>query len=358
MRHIKSYISLTIFIGCFSILMLWNKDKNICCKVVANKASTSAALAIQEERLRRYIKRLAEEIGPRNIENQTNYEKLDETANYIEATMKDIGYTPNTYTYEASYKGKEFSVKNIEVVIEGSRPSDSYIVIGAHYDTVSCSPGADDNGSGVAALLEIARHLRTLDQQKIKTTIKLVAFPNEESPYSLDQKTGSSFGINMGSLVYAKQARAKNDSIIGMICLESIGYYSDAPGSQQYPGLLKILKIFHGDTGDFLVALGNLASSSFLKKFVKCFKENTNPFPIHAHSLPDTRFTKDIGRSDHKAFWLEGYPAIMLTDTANFRNNRYHTSNDTADSVSYKAFTKVVNQLCLTAEHLAMQASI
>ncbi|TSJ81408.1 MAG: M20/M25/M40 family metallo-hydrolase [Candidatus Cardinium sp.] len=339
----KTYISVLTFI-CFITLIAY-KCKFFTHKKEAGSIQDIHAETITANNLRRHINHLVGEIGPRNIEDQAHYQKLDQAATYIQEVIKSIGYEPNVYPYVAEYNDQKFTVKNIEMVVQGSNPSNGSIVVGAHYDTVLYSPGADDNTSSVAAGLEMIRHLCSLDPKKIKKTIKFVFFPNEEAPYSLDQQTRKPFGTNMGSVVYAKQARAKDDPIIGMICLESIGYYSDEPGSQQYPWILKWLKYFYSDKGNFLMCVGNRKSKQFLDRFVSYYKQNAHAFPMHYNSLPECKYTRDIGRSDHKSFWLQGYPAFMITDTANFRNHRYHTKDDTPDSINYSCLAKVTKQL-------------
>ncbi|WP_419241669.1 M28 family peptidase [Cardinium endosymbiont of Nabis limbatus] len=317
--------------------------------------------------LKQHITYLSKTIGPRNIENEACYAKLCQAAQYIINTLKDIGYQPNITTYTATYDHKNFEVQNIEVAIpdsidlpndrdtSNSAPTES-IVIGAHYDTVFGSPGADDNGSGIAVLIEIARHMYHLytqsnDKLKMKRTIKLVAFPNEESPYSLDQQ-GKSFGNNMGSVQYAKRAKEKGESIIGMISLESIGYFSNEEDSQMYPWYLKWLKYLYGNQGNFLTIIGDLKSRSFQKEWMSCYhKTSPKPFSIHRIALPGC--LRLVYRSDHGAFSMEGFPAFMITDTANFRNPNYHKTTDTPETINFSHFTEVAQRLIATVPHLA-----
>ncbi|WP_342264935.1 M28 family peptidase [Cardinium endosymbiont of Philonthus spinipes] len=316
-----------------------------------------------KEQLKEHITVLSK-IGPRNIENPFYYQRLCQTAQYIINALKESGLQPNTTTYSATYKDQQFDVQNIEVVIPCNESISNdmeaknnraleYIVIGAHYDTVRSSPGADDNGSGIAVLLEIARHLHNLDQNKIKRTIKLVAFPNEECPYSVDPKTKKFFGSNMGSVQYAKQAKERGEKITGMISLESISYFSNEPNSQIYPWYLKWLKYFYGNRGNFLMILGDLKSKPFQKKWMSCYKKiGPKSTTIHAIALPG--WLPNVYRSDHGSFSLEGFPAFMITDTANFRNPHYHQTTDTVDTIDFSHFTKATKSLIATIERLAL----
>jgi len=262
-------------------------------------------------------------------------------------------------------------VQNIEVVIPGSIPMSNgmaiknsthteSIVIGAHYDTVCFSPGADDNGSGIAALIEIARHLYDLcmqleDKTTIKRTIKLVAFPNEEWPYSADDQTGKHFGYNMGSVQYAKQAKEKSEVITGMISLESIGYFSSEPNSQRYPWYLSWLKYLYGDRGNFLMMLGDLSSQPFQKKWLSCYNQ-IDAGAMHAIALPG--WIPNVYRSDHGSFSLEGFPAFMITDTADFRNPHYHQATDNIATINFTLFTKTTKDLIATIQYLALDGPL
>jgi len=168
----------------------------------------------QADRLRRDVDRLATEIGPRNIHH---YEALQKAAAYVQTSLKEAGYCPLLHHYETM--GKTFA--NISAEIPGREHNDEIVIIGAHYDTHKDSPGANDNGSAVAALLELAR---CFVRQQTARTLRFVAFTNEESPFTRRKA--------MGSRVYASECRRRRDNIIGMICLETIGWYSEEIGSQ------------------------------------------------------------------------------------------------------------------------------
>ncbi|MDD9139477.1 MAG: M20/M25/M40 family metallo-hydrolase [Candidatus Cardinium sp.] len=295
-------------------------------------------------RLKKHITYLADTIGIRNIENQANYQKLGQAADYICNTLKEMGLTPKSHCYTATYHNEAFTMKNIEVVMEGLDTAKEIILIGAHYDTVKNSPGADDNGSGVAALLEIVRYMIKYRGKNV-STLKLVFFPNEECDYSRDQISGKSFGPNMGSMVYAAAAKQHNENI-KMIALESIGYFSNEPGSQRFPfcPFLFTKVLGFSDVANDIHFVSNWHSRSFLKACSKAFNHAQKPFPMQTFCAPDW-LVPDIGRSDHKSFWLQDYTAIMITDTANLRNPHYHKATDVSSNVHYGELTKLVKKL-------------
>jgi Zn-dependent M28 family amino/carboxypeptidase len=202
-------------------------------------------------------------------------------------------------------------------------------VLGAHYDTVGGSPGANDNGTGVAALLELARRFAGRPQAR---TIRFVAFVNEEPPFFQTPQ--------MGSLVYADAARARGDRIVGMLSLETMGYYSDEPGSQQYP--VPEMAGMYPDVGNFIGFVSNLESSTLLSAARRAFAERTS-FPLQTAAMPGE--LPGAGWSDHWSFWHAGYPALMVTDTAPWRYPWYHSAGDTPDKIDFEKLADVVNGL-------------
>jgi Zn-dependent M28 family amino/carboxypeptidase len=210
------------------------------------------------------------------------------------------------------------------------------VVIGAHYDTVRGSPGANDNASGVAALLELARLLKEF---RPKREIRLVAFVNEEQPFFATE--------GMGSWRYAKRCASRGESVSAMLSLETIGYYSDQPGSQHYPFPFGL---FYPSRGNFIAFVGNLRSGMLVRKVVESFRRNAD-FPSEAVAAPG--WMTGIGWSDHWAFWKEGYPALMVTDTALFRYAEYHTSADTHEVVDVERTARVVHGLAAVIRDLA-----
>jgi Zn-dependent M28 family amino/carboxypeptidase len=213
-------------------------------------------------------------------------------------------------------------------VLPGSAKASEIVVVGAHYDTVDECPGADDNASGVAALLELARLLKDSHPAR---TIRFVAFVNEEPPWFQTD--------NMGSLVYAKAVRAKNENVVAAVSLESIGMYSDQPGSQQYPAGFGF---FYPKQGNFISFIGNFSSRGLVRQAIKSFRQNA-AFPSEGVAAPAA--VPGVSWSDHWSFWRQGYPAIMVTDTAPFRNKNYHLPGDQANTLDYDRTARVVDGL-------------
>lgn len=259
--------------------------------------------------LRRHVMVLAGEIGDRGTHKPDSYRKA---ADYIVSEFVALGYTPQIQTYPAG--GMDCS--NIEVKITGSKSPEKILVIGAHYDTIEDTVGANDNTSGVAGMLALARMLK--DSQP-GSTIKIVAFANEEPPYFQTPL--------MGSMVYAKACKERGDNIIGMMSLETIGYYSDEANSQRYPTPFD--KVYP-TTGNFLAFVANVQSRLLMQKAIGAFRKHAQ-FPSEGGAAPD--LTAGIGWSDHWAFWQQGYQALMVTDTAPFRYPYYHRRSDTPDKL-------------------------
>lgn len=284
--------------------------------------STAAALAPDEiklrDELRADVEMLAGKIGERNLHH---YPQLQAAAEFIESSLGQAGLQPQRDTYTLN----NLDCHNIAAEIKGSWPQ--IILIGAHYDSVFGAPGANDNGSGVAAMLALARRFAGKTTPK---TLRFVAFVNEEPPYFQTPK--------MGSLVYASRCKQRDDKIAAMISLETIGYFSDAPNSQQYPA--PGLGIFYPTTGNFIGFVGNLGSRALLRRSLSVFRAQEK-LPSQGASLPS--FIPGVGWSDQWSFWKQGYSAIMVTDTALFRYAPYHESTDTPDKLDYDRFALVVS---------------
>lgn len=270
-----------------------------------------------KQNLEAHVNKLANAIGERNARN---YPGFLECERYITEV-----FTANKWNIRKesiTFDGVE--MQNIEAEKRGTTKPDEIIVVGAHYDTVYGSPGADDNASGVAALLELARLLSDSVQGR---TLRLVAFANEENPNSAWE--------TMGSYAYARGCRERGENIVGMISLEMIGVFSDEHGSQRYP---KPFSWLYPETGNFIAFVGNIASRKWVHKCIGSFREQSM-FPSEGIAAP--AFVKDINRSDHWSFWQFGYSAFMLTDTSNFRNQLYHTIKDTPDILDFDRMTRV-----------------
>ncbi len=303
-------------------------------KTVPMSASTPVGKVCEglrslEDRLRRHVGVLAGEIGERNVWRPP---ALRAAADYIRTEFSLLGYDVTAQSYETH----GMRCENLEVAVPGISRASEIIVAGAHYDTVAGSPGADDNASGVAGVMEIARALRPLCLER---TVKLVAFVNEEAPFFY-------FG-EMGSKVYAEVARRRNDDIRTMLSLEMLGYYSDAPGSQTYP---PFLHWFYPNCGNFIGFVSNLRSRRALSEVVRAFRANSD-FP--AERLASPAFVPGVAWSDQLSFWRAGYPGVMVTDTAFHRYPHYHRASDTPDEIRYPEMARVVDGL---AKAIAMIA--
>jgi Zn-dependent M28 family amino/carboxypeptidase len=284
--------------------------------------------AMLEQRLRSHTSALAGEIGERNVYRPR---ALAAAADFIRREWTSQGHAVRSQSYRVG----EIECDNIEVTIAGTARAAEIVVLGAHYDSVAGSPGADDNASGVAALLEIGR---LLVRSRPDRTIRLVAFVNEEPPFF---RSGE-----MGSRVYARAARERGDDIRVMLSLEMLGYYSERPKSQAYP---PFMRWFYPDRGNFIAFVSNLASRQVLRETVRAFRAHCE-FPCE--SLATFSFVPGVAWSDHLSFWRERYPALMVTDTAFFRNPYYHTGLDTPDRLCYSKAAQVVQGLALAALEL------
>lgn len=279
--------------------------------------------------LRATVTHLASDVGKRSIYHP---KELAEAALYLKEQLAAAGYEVN----EHSFPTKGSLTPNLEATLKGTSHPNEIVVIGAHYDTTQRSPGADDNASGCAAILALARSFKDNPQPR---TIRFVLFPNEELP------TGGT--PDMGSWIYADKCKASGDNITAMLSLESIGYYTDAPNSQKYPAPLSSL---YPSTGNFVAFVSRYHDRALVKQCVGAFRESAR-FPSEGAALPE--IIRDIGRSDHYAFWRCGYPALMVTDTANFRNPNYHRASDTPDTVDFERMARVVEGLEQVVMHLS-----
>jgi hypothetical protein len=298
--------------------LLWWFGMRMPGRNVSSAAPLSAAEIVLRAELVADVQTLAGQIGERNT---LRYAQLNEAADFIEGSFSRAGLQPRRDSFEADGR----ACHNIEAEIRGARPE--IVVIGAHYDSVFGAPGANDNGSGVAALLALARRFAG---KPTGQTLRFVAFANEEPPYFQTPQ--------MGSLVYAGRCKARGDKISAMISLETIGYFSDAPGSQTYPS--PGISAFYPAMGNFIGFVGNVGSRSLLRRALGLFREQ-NKLPSEGAALPS--LLSGVGWSDHWAFWQHGYPAIMITDTAPFRYPHYHEATDTPDKLDYDRFALVVS---------------
>lgn len=279
---------------------------------------SGAALQDLAGRLERHVRAIA--MSPRNLDH---YPALEDAARYIEATLRQHGHAPRAQVYRVGGR----AVRNVEVVIEpdGAGPETPTYVVGAHYDSPDDSPGANDNGSGVAAALELARML--VGARPRSHRLRMVFWVNEEQPYG---KTP-----DMGSWRHAERLKASGERVAGMIALETLGYFSDAPGSQKFPFPFGLV---YPDTGNFVAFVGLPGSRTFTHHATRAFRR-LSPFPAIGGMAPG--FIPGIDLSDHWAYHQFGYPALMVTDTAPFRNPRYHQPDDLPHTVDYANLARV-----------------
>ena len=280
-------------------------------------------------RLRTHVDTLAGAIGERHL---WRFAALNRAADYVFTRFEASGYSPRRQTFELA----RLPLGNVEATLNGSLRPEEIVVVGAHYDSVSGCPGANDNATGVAAVLELASRFSRRPQPR---TIRFAAFVNEEPPFFRTP--------DMGSVVYANAARKRGERIIGMFALETMGYYSTEKGSQRYPSPLAAL---YPDVGNFIGFVSNVKSSWLLWRARAAFKRRTS-FPLQCAAAPAS--LPGVGWSDHWAFWEAGYSAVMVTDTAPFRYPWYHTAQDTPDKIDYDRLAHVIDGLEAVIESIA-----
>jgi Zn-dependent M28 family amino/carboxypeptidase len=270
------------------------------------------------DRLKKHVAGVASE------EHNVNHpEALERSARYIETALTELGYAVSRDEFET----EGVKVRNLEVR-KGS--GKRVVVIGAHYDSARDAVGADDNGSGVAALIELARVLKTVEPAP-GLEVRLVFYVNEELPWFSTDK--------MGSFVHAMRLAKEGKEVVAMLSLETLGWYSESFDSQRYPFPFSL---FYPSKGNFVGFVANLGSRSLMHRAVATFRKSV-AFPSEGVAAPES--IPGIGWSDQWAYWQFGWPALMVTDTAPFRYPHYHTLRDTPDKVSYERLARVVKGL-------------
>ena len=287
----------------------------------SNVMTLDTQIDILQQNLQRHVYRLADEIGERNLQHP---EALHAAEDYISQTWQQQGYSVE----RQAYLERNIQCANLEVTREGDARAEQIILIGAHYDTVYGSPGANDNGSGLAVLLELARLFQT---ETTNMSIRFVAFVNEEPPFF--------FSGRQGSNIYAKAIRQRGDDIRLMLALETMGYYSSEPHSQDYPPLFRY---FYPSTANFISFVTNFGSRRMMLKLAKAFRE-VSDFPME--HVATFSFIPGVGWSDHLSFWRQNYKALMVTDTAFYRYPYYHSSDDTPEKLDYPRLAQVCEGL-------------
>ena len=279
----------------------------------------SAAQSELANRLSEHVTYLSVAIGERNIERTGS---LQAAIDYLRGELVQAGYNVTEKTYNVQVH----AATNLEAELVGSDGSAGIVVVGAHYDSVTGTVGADDNATGIAAVLELARDLRG---SKMRRTVRFVLFVNEEPPYFQTEQ--------MGSFAYARHLQHDGVPVSAMTSLEMLGFYSDAPGSQKYPALLNL---FYPSHGNFIGFVGNSESRDLVRRATRRFRESAQ-FPSEGVAAPAS--LPGVGWSDQWSFWQQGYPAIMITDTAIFRYPYYHTPLDTVDKLDFAKMARVVD---------------
>ncbi len=272
-------------------------------------------------------KRLQHIIGERNPFSSPRH--LAAVENYIEKEFEACGLSVESDTF--TYWGRSY--RNV-IGSAGPTRNDPLIILGAHYDSVEGSPGADDNGSGVAVLLEVARILSGV---KLRSQVLFCAFNLEES--------------NMiGSTHFAKKLKAAGARVRAMVSLEMVGFTDSKAGGQQYP---VGLRWFYPDRGDFIGVVGNWRSTSLLRQFSRSMRQ-VRGLPVETLTVLGNGFlVPQVRLSDHSPFWDLGYPALLVTDTAFFRNPHYHAPSDTLDTLDLDFMAKVYQGVIQAVSYLA-----
>jgi len=300
---------------------------------IGNIRAVTLMIDIQatRKRLQDHVKMLTVTIGERSIFLPENLEK---TRTYIEKFYQNIGVTVHCEPYVY----RNFKVSNVVAKISFCENPTKYYLVGAHYDSVAGTVGADDNASAIAVQLETARHLRMLkDHLELNLAVKFVSFPLEEPP---------TFGTrHMGSSVYAHNAWKSKEQIDGMICLEMVGYTCHDEGCQDYP--FPLMFFDYPKQGDFIGIVGNFKSRKFTNDLFEAFNRNPD-LPVVKLTVPAGGFIlPSVRLSDHSSFWHRGYKAIMVTDTAFYRNPHYHRTSDTMEKLDYDFMAELVESLLL-----------
>lgn len=270
------------------------------------------------KKLKENVTTLSEDLVPRDAAHPEN---MDRVAGYI---REKLGLFAKRIM-DQSYSVGGMTVRNIRAFF--GPETNERIVVGAHYDVAGPYPGADDNASGVAGLLELAR---LLSGEEVSLQVELVSYPLEEPPYFFTKK--------MGSYIHAKSLKDEHVKVKAMIALEMIGYFSDEGESQSYP--LFLLKPFYPSVGNYIAVVGKLFDGGLVKKIKKLMKGAS---PLSVESINAPRLVPGIALSDHLSYWRLGFPAVMITDTAMYRNPNYHAASDTADTLDYNRMAQVVD---------------
>ncbi len=290
-----------------------------------------AKVSVEPARLEAHVRALSTDFSPRDEHHPEN---LDRAAAYIRAEFEAARALVRDQTYDLH--GRTYR----NVIAQFGPETTSRIIVGAHYDTAGPLPGADDNASGVAGLIELAN---LLGAQSLPIRVELVAFTLEEPPY---------FGTaHMGSAIHAASLRRQGVEVRCMFSLEMIGYFSDAPQSQMFP--VPLLGMFYPSKGNFIAVVGRFGDGLLVRRIKSAMRDAT-PLPVHSINAPS--FVPGVDFSDQLNYWNAGYNGVMITDTAFFRNQNYHSSQDTADKLDYDRMAMVVAGVYVAVMTLAEES--
>lgn len=322
-NHIRNIAAIIIVLSIPPAIVI-----NLVSQPILFPAKQDLSVDVSSQALRDHVFQLSEKL-PRRSDDAN---KLAFTARYIKHQLSQYGEVQ-----EQVYEVWGIPYRNVSVTI--GPESQQRIVIGAHYDSFRGTPGADDNASGIAGVLELAK---LFSAQALDIPIQLIAYTLEEPPYFRSQ--------DMGSAVHVKQLKADNIEVIAMISLEMIGYFTDAPGSQDYP--VPLMSLIYPKRGNFIAIVGNMSGMGLVRQ-TKSTMQSVMSVPVYSINAPS--IVPGVEFSDHLNFWNRGYPAIMVTDTAFYRNKAYHSENDTWDRLDYEKMGKVVKGVYAAALELAIK---
>lgn len=325
-RRIVKFMLLLVltFVLCLSAIWFW-LTQPLFSGAIANTQRT-----VDPARLESHVRKLSIELAPRD---ESHIENLDRVAAYLKDEFSQTGATVSDQPYRV--EGKSYR----NVIAQFGPNTAERIVVGAHYDTAGPFPGADDNASGVAGLIELAG---ILSKQTLPMRVELVAYTLEEPPYF--RTTG------MGSSIHARSLRKQNVRVKAMFSLEMIGYFSDSAKSQGFPTTL--LQPFYPSKGNFIAVVGRLGEG-LLARRVKAAMRAASPLPVYSISAPS--FVPGVDFSDQLNYWQAGYKAVMVTDTAFYRNRNYHTAHDKPEKLDYKRMAMVVEGVYAAVSELAKE---
>lgn len=261
-----------------------------------------------------------EGLGPRNAEDPSAYEQLRKCEAWIIEKWESQGYTVKLQ--DVSVGGQQFY--NIEIEFPGTASPSEIVIISAQYDTEPDSPGANNNGSGMAVLFQLSKLLKNYQPGR---TLRLIAFVNEQHPFADTEM--------MGSYFYAKRSFELKEDIKVMLSMDALGIYKDSPGSQRLPFPFSL---FYPDRGNFLAFIGNLPSRSWVKEVTAGFKKGSS-FPIEAGVAPE--WVEGVTWSDHRSFYKFGYKGMQITDTGAFRAASHGKSDDTMEKINFDALSRI-----------------